>query len=114
MARIFPNPPGADLLDFAATDTTDIEILPVLHPDGSVAIMVANFAVKSSSDNNGAGAPRTAQIDTSALGNFTSASLLTIDATTNVSTGPTAVSVTPAPQLTITLNGYGVAFLTLK
>jgi hypothetical protein len=40
--------------------------------------------------------------------------LLTIDKTTSVSSGPTAAAVTPAPQMTITLNGYSVAFLTLK
>jgi len=114
LARIFPNPPGADLLDYTATDMTDIEVLPVLNADGSVTVMVSNFAVQSAGDNNGTGAPRTVQVDTSALGNFGTASLLTIDASTSVSNGPTAESVTPAPQITIPLNGYGVAFLTLK
>ena len=82
--------------------------------NGSVTIMISNFAVKSAGDNNGPGAPRTVQIDTSALGNFATATLLTIDASTNVTTGPAPASPTPAPQMQVTLNGYGVAFLTLQ
>jgi hypothetical protein len=114
LAREFPSPPGASLLDYTATDTTDIEVLPVRNPNGSVTVMVANYAVKNSSDNNGTGAPRTVLIDTSAFGAFASASLLTIDANTNAATGPTPASVTPSPQIAVTLNGYGVAFLTLQ
>ena len=114
LARIFPSPPGANLLNYTTTDTADIEILPVRNGNGSVTVMASNYAVHSAGDNNGPGAPRTIQIDTSAFGNFASASLLVIDANTNVSTGPTATSITPAPQITVTLNGYGVAFLTLQ
>jgi hypothetical protein len=54
------------------------------------------------------------QIDTSAFGNFSSASLLVIDGNTDVTKGPTASSVTPAPRIPIAFSGYGVAFLTLK
>jgi hypothetical protein len=114
LARIFPSPPGAELLSYTTTDTSDIEVLPVVNGDGSVVVMVANYAVKSSGDNNGPGAPRTILIDTTALGNFGSGSLLTIDANTNVASGPVPSTVTPAPQISVTLNGYGVAFLTLK
>ncbi len=114
LARIFSSPPGANLLNYTTTDTADIEILPVRNGNGSVTVMASNYAVHSAGDNNGPGAPRTIQIDTSAFGNFASASLLVIDANTNVSTGPTATSITPAPQIAVTLNGYGVAFLTLQ
>jgi hypothetical protein len=114
LARMFPAPPGANLLNYSSTDTSDIEILPVQNPNGSVTVMVSNYAVHATSDNNGAGAPRTVMIDTSAFGNFASASVLVIDANTNVTTGPNATSVTPAGQIQITLNGYGVAFLTLQ
>jgi hypothetical protein len=31
-----------------------------------------------------------------------------------VAAGPTATSVTPSASMTVSLNGYGVAFLTLK
>jgi hypothetical protein len=79
-----------------------------------VTVMVANHAINSPTDNNGPGAPRTVNIDVSPLGTFTSGSLLTIDANTSVTSGPTATSVTPSPQMTVVFNGYGVAFLTLK
>jgi hypothetical protein len=75
--------------------------------------MVANHAVNAPSDNNGPGSSRTVQVDVSALGTFSSGSLLTNDKSTNVSSGPVATAVTTAPQMKITLNGYGVAFLTL-
>jgi hypothetical protein len=115
LARMFPSPPGANILQATNSDDAEIEVLASQNPDGSVVIMVANHAVKvSETDNNGPGAPRTVNIDVSGLGAFTSGSLLTIDGNTNVSSGPTATSVTPSAQMTVVLNGYGVAFLTLK
>ena len=114
LAREFPSPPGATLLAYTSSDTSDIEILPVQNPDGSVTVMVVNYAAHALGDVNGAGAPRTVQVDTSALGSFSSASLLVIDGSTDVTKGPTASSVTAAPRISITLNSYGVAFLTLK
>jgi hypothetical protein len=112
---MFPSPPGATLLQYFDTDSTELEILPALNSDGSVTVMVANHAVNMpKTDNNGPGAPRTISIDVSALGTFTTASLLTIDANTSVTSDPTATSVTPSPQMAVVLTGYGVAFLTLK
>jgi hypothetical protein len=52
-------------------------------------------------------------LDLGKLGNFTSASELTIDANTNIATGPAAVSVNPAAQMTLKMGGYGVTFLKL-
>jgi hypothetical protein len=117
LQRMFPSPPGASLLQYTDTDSAEIEILPVLNNlnngNNSVVVTAANHAVNSPSDNNGPGAPQSVLIDVSALGNFTSGSLLTIDASTNAATGPVAGSVTPAAQMTINFKGYGVAFLTL-
>jgi hypothetical protein len=113
LARMFPSPPGASMLQFTNTDDGEIEILSVQNPDGSVVIMLSNRALNTPTDNNGPGAPRTIGLDVSALGSFQSGSLLTIDANTNVTSGPSATSVTPSPQMTIAFNGYGVAFLTL-
>ena len=76
--------------------------------------MVANHAVNASGDNNGPGAARSVQVDVSALGSFSSGSLLMIDKNTSVSSGPSATVVAPAKQITFTLDGYAVAFLTLK
>jgi hypothetical protein len=111
---MFPSPPGADMLAYTATDTAAIEVLPVANPDGSVTVMIANLAVAGAADWNGAGAPRTVLVDTSALGSFSSASLLIVDRNTNLNTGPVAAAVTPGGQITVALSGYGVAFLSLK
>ena len=114
LARKFPSPPGGTLLQFTSTDDTEIETLPVANPDGSVVIMLANHAVNTAStDNNGPGAARDVAIDVSALGSFSSASLLTLDKNTSVANGPLAVTVTPSAQMTISFDGYGVSFLTL-
>jgi len=114
LQRYFPSPPGSDILMVDTTDTESAEVLATRNDDRSVVVMVANRAVHAASDNNGPGDPRTVVVDLSDLGAFTSASLLTIDANTDTLLGPTAASVSPAPRMTITLNGYGVAFLYLK
>jgi hypothetical protein len=114
LARYFPSPPGSDILQLDATETSSVEILSTLRDDGTVVIMIANHAVASSGDNNGAGAPRTVLLDVSALGPFSTATQLTIDARTNLASGPVEQTITPADQMEITLNGYGVTFLALK
>ncbi len=114
LEHMFPTTAGANLLQFSSTDTSDIEILPVRNADNSVVVMVDDYAVVSASDNNGSGSPRTVSVDVSALGTFSSGSLLTIDANTNVTTGPVPATITPASTFQITLNGYGVAFLKLQ
>jgi len=114
LARYFPSPPGSDVLELNATDTATVEILATVSGDGAVVVMIANHAVKSSSDNNGSGAPRTAALDFSAWPAFTMATELTIDAGTNPASGPTPGNITPATQMEITLGGYGVTFLTLR
>jgi hypothetical protein len=114
LQHTFPTPPGASLLQYTDTDDTEIETLPVMNSDGSVIVMMANHAVNAATDNNGPGAPRTVLVDVSALGTFSSGSLLTIDANTSPIMGPSPNSVAPAGQVTITFTGYGVAFLTLN
>ncbi|MGD1076805.1 MAG: hypothetical protein ABR881_00660 [Candidatus Sulfotelmatobacter sp.] len=114
LGQMFLSPPGATLLQYTASDDTELETLPVVNSDGSVVVMVANHAVNAAGDNNGPGAARSVLVDVSALGTFSSGSLLTIDKNTSVSSGPAAEVVTPAAQMTITLDGYAVAFLMLK
>ncbi len=110
----FPAPPGTALLDYIATDDAELETLVARNSDGTVIVMVANHTVKAAADNNGTGAVRSVLIDTNALGLFQTASLLTIDATTDLMNGPTGITVSPVSQIPITFNGYGVSFLTLK
>ena len=115
LGQTFPPTAGSQLLTYAATDDAELETLPVINSDGSVVVMVSNHTVKiPATDNNGPGAPRSVLIDVSALGTFSTGSLLTIDANTSASSGPTATAVTPGAQQIVTLNGYGVAFLSLK
>ena len=114
LARMFPSAPEGSLLNFTSADNSDIEVLPVRNADGSAVVMIADYAVANSSDNNGAGVARTVSVNVSALGSFSTASLLMIDTNTNVSAGPTATSVVPTSPITITLGGYGVAFLKLQ
>ena len=118
LATLYPSTPssaGQKILELTATDTTTVETLATQNADGSVTVMVDDHAVASATDNNGAGSPRTAIVDLSALGNFSSASVLTIDTTTSPTTGPaTAVTVTPAARMTVNVGGYGVAWLLLK
>jgi hypothetical protein len=114
LGQIFPPSAGSKLLNVTATDDAELETLAVINNDHSVTIMVWNHAVNDpATDNNGPGAPRSILLDVSALGTFSSGTLTTIDASTSVSSGPTPASVTPAPQMTITFNGYGVVFLQL-
>jgi hypothetical protein len=94
-------------------DAQTVEIFATRNTDGSVVVMAANHAVNAPNDDNGPGAPRTVVVDLSQLGNFSSATELTIDANTNVASGPAAASVTPAAQMTINMGGYGVTFLKL-
>jgi len=114
LGHLFPTTAGAKLLQFSSTDSTDIEILPVRNADNSVVVMVADYAVANATDNNGPGLPRTVAVDVSALGAFTSGSLLLIDANTNVTTGPMPTTVAVTSPVQITFNGYGVAFLKLQ
>jgi hypothetical protein len=77
--------------------------------------MIANHAVQTpATDNNGPGVTRHVLLDVSALGTFSSATLLTIDKNTDVVSGPVAAGVAVESQIPIVLNGYSVAFLTLK
>jgi len=114
LGQTFPATAGSQLLQFTSSDSSDLETLPVVNSDGSVVVMVANHAVKATSDNNGTGVPFSVQLDVSALGTFSTGSLLIIDKDTSATTGPTPGVVNPASEITLDLNGYSVGILTLK
>jgi hypothetical protein len=105
--------PGLDILALNATETSTVELLATRNSDGSVVVMIADHAVVSPADDNGPGAPRTVVVDVSALGPFTAASQLAIDAKTNLASGPVETAITPAQRMPVTLSGYGVTFVTL-
>jgi hypothetical protein len=116
LANMFPSTPsnaGPDILSVTVSDNMAIETLATRSADGRVRVMVVDYAVHAPTDNNGAGDPRTVVIDSSSFGTFGSASVLKLDATTSVTTGPAGAGVPPASRIAVTLNGYGTAFLTL-
>jgi hypothetical protein len=117
LAHLYPSTPaspGPDILELSATDSTTVETLATKNADGSVTVMLDDHAVASPTDNNGSGAARTVIVDVSSLGNFSSASLLSINAASSASSAPVAASVTPAARMTVSMAGYGVAWLVLK
>jgi hypothetical protein len=109
-----PSSPGPDILQLIVTETSSAEILATKNGDGSVVVMVADRAVHATTDDNGAGDPRTVIVDISVLGTFSSATSITIDAKTSATSGPAQVNITPAQKISVTLGGYGVTFLKLK
>jgi hypothetical protein len=114
LARTFPSPPGADILT-TTTDDPNVEVLGVKNDDGSVAVMVANRAVARPGDNNGDGSPRAIQLDVGSLGSFQNGTMVLIDRRTDVAQGPSPRSITPGlTPISLTLDGYAVAFVTLR
>ncbi len=76
--------------------------MAVRNVDGSVIILMSNYALDGGRDNNGTGAPSTFALDLSDLGAFASATLVTLDASTPQS-GSALRPLTPAAQMQITL-----------
>jgi uncharacterized protein (TIGR03437 family) len=128
LSHWLPSPPGQDILQTASSGCClwiansgnglmlglDTQTMALRNPDGSVVILMSNHAVKNFNDNNGTGAPRTFALDLSALGSFTSATLVTLDAETPLGAGPVLQSLAPAAQMQVTLSGYGAALLRLS
>ncbi len=115
LGRYFSQPPGQEILALSSeSDPANIETLAVRRADGSVVVMVVNHAVANASDNNGRGAPYTVSVDVSALGAFGSATVLTIDASTDLTIGPVGRRIPAARAIPLTLSGYGVGFVTLR
>jgi uncharacterized protein (TIGR03437 family) len=129
LSHWLPSPPGQDIL---ATTTSgccltsslntwqggnglqyDTQTLAARNVDGSLVILMSNYALNAAGDNNGPGLPRTFALDLSALGTFSNATLVTLDASTPT-TGPVPQSLTPAAQMQVTLPGYGAALLRLS
>jgi len=141
LSHWLPSPPGQDILQTTATGCCatslangwdgggglqiDTQTMAARNVDGSVVILMSNYAlapVQAASngnstinyDNNGKGAPRTFALNLSALGTFTSATLVALDASTPLPGGPVPQSLTPAAQMQVTLPGYGAALLRLS
>ncbi|HTQ53939.1 MAG TPA: hypothetical protein VMI94_05720 [Bryobacteraceae bacterium] len=124
LSHWLPSPPGQDILQTSQVGCClwiynegpslglDTQTLAARNPDGSVVILISNHALSSNTDNNGSGIARTIQLDLSALGAFSSATLIKLDASTPAA-GPVPQALTPAAQMAVDLSGYGAAFLRL-
>src|ERR1039458_4408567 len=136
LSHWLPSPPGQDILQTTttgccATDSAhgwqgsggllfDTQTMAARNADGSVVILMSNYALqpvqgasKIICDNNGPGAPRTFALDLSALGAFTSATLVALDVSTPAD-GPVPQTMAATPQMQVTLPGYGAALLRLS
>ena len=129
LSHWLPSPPGQDILQTTTTGCCvpslangwsgspflfDTQTMVARNVDGSVVVLMSNYALSASNDNNGPGLPRTFALDLSALGTFTLATLVTLDASTPLPGGPVPQSPTPAAQMQVTLPGYGAALLRLS
>jgi uncharacterized protein (TIGR03437 family) len=125
LSHWLPSPPGQDILQVAASGCClwidhngamyglDTHTLALRNPDGSIVILMSNHAIqKIYTDDNGPGVSRTFALDLSALGAFTTATLVTLDAATPAS-GPLLQLLTPSAQMQVTIPGYGAALLRL-
>jgi uncharacterized protein (TIGR03437 family) len=129
LSHWLPSPPGQDILQTTTSGCClldslktwqgfgglqyDTQTLAARNVDGSVVILMSNYALNAGNDNNGPGLSRTFALDVSALGSFSSATLVTLDAATP-SGGPVPQSVSPAAQMQVTIPGYGAALLRLS
>lgn len=91
-----------------------IEVLAALNANNTVSLMVTNYATASTTDDNGAGAARTVFVNLAALGTFSSATEVDLNASTPIATGPVSAAITPGSTLTLTFSGYGTSMFTLK
>ena len=115
LSHLFPSPPGAGILQVQNSDSTgSVDAFAARNDDGSVVIMLIDHALFRAADNNGPGDARTFNVDVSALGSFDSVTTLTINAFTSAASGPLVQTVPFMPNLSLTLPGYGVAFLRLN
>jgi uncharacterized protein (TIGR03437 family) len=113
LAHLFPSPPGAAILQVTNSSPSALEALAVRNDDGSVAILLANHAVRNATDNNGPGVAAHVALDVSALGTYAMATVTIIDANTSASAGPATQSITPMGSISISFPGYGSAFVRL-
>jgi hypothetical protein len=113
LSQLFPvtSTSSPTILALESGDVSSMEFLATKNPDGSYVIMITDRAVHSSSDSNAPGDPRTVIVDVAALGNYSSVTQLTLQSGTDLTKGPQPMTLSPSPKLSVTLNGYGTAFL---
>jgi uncharacterized protein (TIGR03437 family) len=116
LAHLFPSPPGADFLQVQNQDDDNVSVdaFAIRNDDGSVVVALINHALLTGTEDNGTGDARTFELDVSALGSFASVTQITLDADTDPTAGPVAVTSAAMPNLEATVPGYGVVFFKLN
>ena len=100
LQRTFPwdgTSTGALLYKTTTTEATPtVEVIATLNADSSVSLMVTNYATAATTDDNGAGAPRMVFVNLAALGTFSSATEVDLNACNiRQHTGPFSFTFTP-------------------
>ncbi len=117
LGKLFQPEAPAQILAVTNPDPAHLEVFAARQISGQnsgrIIVLFANHTVAHPDDDNGPGAPRTIQLDLSALGPHGTATQLTFDVETNPLTGPELQKVTPAWKIELTLPGYGVTFITI-
>jgi hypothetical protein len=97
----------------ASSTASGVQTIAAQRPDGSVAVLVVDRQVNSSTVKGGTGVAAAVTVNLQGI-TPSSITLQQIDANTSVSTGPTAQSLPTSAAPTLSLPGYGFAVLTLQ
>ena len=107
--------PGALLYKTTNTEPTPtVDVMATRNLDGTVSLMVTNYATAATTDDNGTGGARTVFVNLAALGAFTSATEVDFNATTDPKAGPTQTTITPSAMLNLNFTSYGSSMFVLK
>jgi hypothetical protein len=87
------------------SDPSSLQVFAAKYPDGSYVIMLR--------DNNPASESHLVLVDVSALGTYSSVSQVSLSGDAGLAAAPRSTSLSPAPQLSVTLEGSSTAFLHL-
>lgn len=114
LGKFFPPEHEAEILSISNPDPASIELFAVRQRSGEITVVFANHKVAEASRNNSPGVPVTILLDLSALPRPASITQLTVDAATDLISGPQKEEVAPAQRIELTLKGYGATFLSLN
>jgi hypothetical protein len=104
-------PAGSTMLSTSST-ASGVQTLAAQRPDGTVAVLVVDRQVNSTTTKGGTGIAATVTVNLQGI-SPTSVSLQQIDATTSVTTGPVTQTLPVSTSPTVSLPGYGFAVLTI-
>lgn len=90
----------------ATVSDPSLQVFATRYPDSSFVIMLHDIGTSSE--------PRTVFVDVSALGHFSKASQFSLQSSDDLDIAPRPMSLSPTPQLSVTLQGSNTVFLHLN